>query len=118
MPGDVEKDLTFLGLTGMYDPQRPEAKGAIARCREAGIRVVMITGDHPDTAQVIARELGIDGAENALTGAQLDKLSVVELAQRIQRIAVFARVSAAHKLRIVRALKSGGAVVAMNGRRL
>ena len=113
---DVERDLVFVGLTGMYDPPRTEAKEAIVKCRAAGIRVVMITGDHPHTATAIARELGIaTGEELALSGAELDQLSDDELHQRVTQVAVYARVTAAHKLRIVRAWKASGAVVAMTG---
>jgi Ca2+-transporting ATPase len=112
----VERDLVFVGLTGMYDPPRPEAKEAIAKCRSAGIRVVMITGDHPNTAVAIARELGIAaGADAAITGAELDKISELELQRRVPAVAVYARVTAEHKLRIIRALKADGAVVAMTG---
>jgi Ca2+-transporting ATPase len=113
---EVERDLVFVGLTGMYDPPRTEAKEAIVKCRSAGIRVVMITGDHPHTAAAIARELGIaTGDAVALSGAELDQLSEEELHQRVTQIAVYARVTAAHKLRIVRAWKASGAVVAMTG---
>ena len=112
----VEADLVFIGLTGMYDPPRQEAKDAVARCRAAGIRVVMITGDHPHTALAIARELGIAGPSDlAVAGADLDRLDEEELRQQAPRIAVYARVSAAHKLRIVGAWKANGAVVAMTG---
>ena len=99
----------------MYDPPRPEARDAIARCRSAGIRVVMITGDHPKTALAIARELGIDSDPAPVTGAELDRLSEADLHQRAASVAVYARVTAEHKLRIVRALRAGGAVVAMTG---
>ncbi|MDZ4405559.1 cation-translocating P-type ATPase [Prosthecobacter sp.] len=113
---EVECDLVFVGLTGMYDPPRTEAKEAIAKCRSAGIRVVMITGDHPHTAAAIARELGITTDDAvALSGAELDQLSEDELHQRVTQVAVYARVTAAHKLRIVRAWKASGAVVAMTG---
>ena len=113
---EVESDLVFVGLTGMYDPPRTEAKEAIVKCRSAGIRVVMITGDHPHTAAAIARELGIATEKDlALSGAELDKLSDDELHQRVTQVAVYARVTAAHKLRIVRAWKASGAVVAMTG---
>ena len=111
----VEQDLTFVGLTGMYDPPRPEAKAAIARCHAAGIRVIMITGDHPKTAAAIAHELGIADQVTTVTGAELDKINDQELGRRSAEIAVYARVTAEHKLRIVRALKAGGAVVAMTG---
>ena len=111
----VERDLVFVGLTGMYDPPRPEAKTAIATCHAAGIRVVMITGDHPHTAAAIAQELGIGSGAAAVTGAELDKVSDDDLMNRAPDIAVYARVTAAHKLRIVRALKANDAVVAMTG---
>ena len=112
----VERELVFVGLTGMYDPPRPESKDAIARCHAAGVRVVMITGDHRDTAAAIANELGIvTGDAAAVTGAALDNISDEEMAARVAEIAVYARVTAEHKLRIVRALKSNGDVVAMTG---
>jgi Ca2+-transporting ATPase len=112
----VEADLVFVGLTGMYDPPRQEAKDAVARCRAAGIRVVMITGDHPHTAMAIARELGIAGPDDlALAGVDLDRFDEAELRSQAPQIAVYARVSAAHKLRIVGAWKANGAVVAMTG---
>jgi len=113
---DVERDLTFVGLYGMYDPPRAEAKAAVATCHQAGIRVVMITGDHPRTALAVAREIGIAGADDGvLSGVDLDALDDAGLKERILRIAVFARVTAAHKLRIVKAWKSRDAVVAMTG---
>lgn len=112
----VEQDLVFVGLSGMYDPPRQEAKEAVARCRTAGIRVVMITGDHPHTAMAIARELGIaSGDAAALAGSELDKLSDTELRERAPKVAVYARVTAEHKLRIIRAWKANDAVVAMTG---
>jgi len=113
---DLEHELVFVGLAGMYDPPRPEAKQAVARCRDAGIRVVMITGDHPRTALAIARELGIAAPDDAVvSGAELSKLSNEELRQRAPHVAVFARVTAEHKLRIIRAWKANDAVVAMTG---
>lgn len=112
----VERALVFVGLTGMYDPPRPEAKDAIAKCRAAGIRVVMITGDHPETAKAIAREIGIcSETDVAIAGVELDKMSDEALRSRASDVAVYARVTAEHKLRIVRALKANGAVVAMTG---
>lgn len=115
----IETGLTFVGLSGMYDPPRAEAKEAVAKCHSAGIRVVMITGDHPRTALAIARDLGIatDGAGSAgaLTGLELDRMSDAELSERAPNISVHARVTAAHKLRIVRAWKENKAVVAMTG---
>jgi len=111
----IERDLVFVGLTGMYDPPRSEAEAAVARCRAAGIRVVMITGDHPDTAAAIARELGISNDSPAMGGAALDELTAEELQRRVVEVDVYARVTAAHKLRIIRALKANQAVVAMTG---
>ncbi len=112
----VERDLVFVGLTGMYDPPRPEAKETIARCHAAGIRVVMITGDHPQTAKAIAREIGLASSEDmAVAGVDLDRMSEGELRRRAPKIAVYARVTAEHKLRIVRALKANQSVVAMTG---
>ncbi|MEO6741758.1 MAG: HAD-IC family P-type ATPase, partial [Chthoniobacteraceae bacterium] len=94
-PEEVERDLVFVGLAGMYDPPRQEAKDAVAKCRAAGIRVVMITGDHPHTATAIARELGIaSAADVAISGAELDKISDDELRQRAPQVAVYARVTA------------------------
>ncbi|MBM4121277.1 MAG: cation-translocating P-type ATPase [Nitrospira sp.] len=112
---DIERDLIFLGLMAMKDPLRPEAVTAVRACREAGIRTVMITGDHKETATAIARELGIMNGQEALSGTELDRLTDVELAERVERIAVYARVSAEHKLRIVRAWKARGEIVAMTG---
>jgi len=115
-PEEVERDLVFVGLAGMYDPPRAEAKEAVGKCRAAGIRVVMITGDHPHTATAIARELGIaSGDDMAIAGVELDKMSDDELRQRAPKVAVYARVTAEHKLRIVRAWKANDAVVAMTG---
>jgi len=112
----VENSLTFVGLAGMYDPPRAEAKTAIASCHSAGIKVVMITGDHPNTAYAIARELGIALAdEKVVSGADLDKLSDAELRAKVGSIPVYARVTAEHKMRIIRAWKYSGAVVAMTG---
>ncbi|MBU6283424.1 cation-translocating P-type ATPase [bacterium] len=112
----VERDLVLLGLVGLQDPPRPEAREAVARCRRAGVRVVMITGDHPATASAIADELGIrDPGDETVVGSTLDATSDDELARRIRGIAVHARVTPEHKLRIVRAWKRAGAVVAMTG---
>ena len=111
-----EADLAFAGLAGMIDPPRDEAKGAVARCRSAGIRPVMITGDHPDTARAIAADLGIARAgEHVVSGAELDKLTDPELAARVEAVPVYARVSAEHKLRVIAAWRSRGHVVAMTG---
>ena len=113
----VERDLVFVGLTGMHDPPRPESRDAIARCRAAGIRVVMITGDHPRTAAAIGAALGIAPADGdaVVTGVELDAMPDEELRRRVPDVAVYARVTAEHKLRIVRALKATAAVVAMTG---
>lgn len=105
--------MTFVGLVGLMDPPRPEARDAIAHCKVAGIQVKMITGDHKDTALAIARELGLVGM--AMSGAELDALSARELAESIDDIIVFARVAPEHKVKIVRALKAKGHVVAMTG---
>ena len=115
-PEYLERDLVFLGLTGMIDPIRPEVKAAIAECRGAGIRAVMITGDHRDTAVAIAKELGIITDEaQAVTGAELDGLSDEQLRQRVTEYGVYARVQPEHKTRIVQAWKARGAVTAMTG---
>ncbi|NOT55449.1 MAG: cation-translocating P-type ATPase [Deltaproteobacteria bacterium] len=112
----IEQGLTLLGLIGLQDPPRAEARDAIMRCKRAGIRTVMITGDHPDTARAIARELGmLDRGDDVVTGAELAGLSDEALGRRVRRIAVYARVTAEHKLRIVRAWKAQGVVVAMTG---
>ncbi|MEK7838598.1 MAG: HAD-IC family P-type ATPase, partial [candidate division NC10 bacterium] len=112
----LERDLIFVGLMAMKDPIRPEVKVAVEACRTAGVRTVMITGDHKDTAVAIARELGLmERGAQAISGAELDRLSDDELARRVDQVAVYARVSAEHKLRVVRAWKSKGAVVAMTG---
>ena len=115
-PENLEQDLCFIGLTGMIDPIRPEVKAAIAECRSAGIRPVMITGDHKDTAVAIARDLGIiSGPEQAITGEELDKLSDEELDKAVENYGVYARVQPEHKVRIVSAWKHRGAVTAMTG---
>ncbi len=113
----LEKDLTFIGLMGMIDPPREEAKQAVDVCKKAGITPVMITGDHKDTAVAIAKEIGIIYSEHhkALTGAQLDEFSDEELSNDIENIRVYARVSPEHKIRIVKAWKSKEHVVAMTG---
>ncbi len=112
----LEQDLCFIGLTGMIDPVRPEVKPAIVECREAGIRPVMITGDHKDTAVAIATELGIiHSPDEAITGSQLDDLSDEELAEAITKYGVYARVQPEHKVRIVTAWKKRGAITAMTG---
>ncbi|WP_417118737.1 cation-translocating P-type ATPase [Olsenella phocaeensis] len=115
-PGFLEQDLTFVGLSGMIDPVRPEVKAAIEEAHSAGIRVVMITGDHIDTAVAIARELGIiESREQAITGAELDRISDEDLADEVERFGVYARVQPEHKVRIVDAWKKKDKVVAMTG---
>ena len=111
----VERDLVFAGLIGMIDPPRPEAKEAVARAKRAGIRPVMITGDHPRTAAVIAQELGITADGRAITGGELEKQSEEARARTVAEVSVYARVSPEHKLRLVDALRRTGAVVAMTG---
>jgi len=116
-PGDqAERDLTFLGLIAMQDPPRPEVKDAVRTCKRAGIRPVMVTGDHAATAAAIARELGILGPRGQVTtGPELDQLTEGELKQAVKTTAVFARVSPAHKSRIVEAFQANGEIVAMTG---
>ena len=115
-PEFLEQQLTFVGLTGMIDPVRPEVKPAIDLCRTAGIRPVMITGDHKDTAVAIARQLGIiSGPQQAMTGSELDQMDDKELAENINRYGVYARVQPEHKVRIVNAWKKHGCVTAMTG---
>jgi P-type Ca2+ transporter type 2C len=110
-----EREMTFLGLIGMIDPPRPEAKAAVRTCRKAGIKPVMITGDHPVTAQAIARELGLLTSGRAVTGAELEAMDDAELDREVEDIQVYARVSPAHKLRVVTAFQSRGHSVAMTG---
>jgi len=113
---DLEHELTLLGLVGIIDPARPEAKSAIAECRSAGIRTIMITGDHSLTAQAISADLGLAPADaEVLTGVDLARLSDEELKERAERVSVYARVSPEHKLRLVNALQRRGHVVAMTG---
>ena len=115
-PANLEHDLTFIGLTGMIEPVRPEVKAAIEECRVAGIRPIMITGDHVDTAMAIARELGILTPETrAITGSQLNEMSDEEFDKEFQNISVYARVQPEHKTRIVNAWRSHGNVTAMTG---
>lgn len=115
-PGFLEKDLCFIGLTGMIDPIRPEVKPAIEECKAAGIRTIMITGDHKDTAVAIARQLGIiSDASEALTGAEINDLSDEQLEASITKYSVYARVQPEHKVRIVKAWKNTGMIVAMTG---
>ncbi|HNT24918.1 MAG TPA: cation-translocating P-type ATPase [Anaerolineales bacterium] len=112
----AERGMTFLGLAGMIDPPRPEAKAAIALCSEAGIRPVMITGDHPVTAQAVARELGLlQNGGRVVTGAELDEMSDEQLQSDVEDISVYARVSPSHKLRVVTAWQSRGHIAAMTG---
>lgn len=115
-PAELENDLCYIGLSGMIDPIRPEVKAAIAECREAGIRPVMITGDHKDTAVAIAKELGIiTDASQAITGAELDDISDEDFAERVNDYSVYARVQPEHKVRIVKAWRALGKVTAMTG---
>lgn len=115
-PETLEQQLCYLGLSGMIDPIRPEVKAAVAECREAGIRPVMITGDHRDTAVAIAKQLGIlEPGQKAVTGTQLDELSDAELAEHIGDYSVYARVQPEHKVRIVSAWKQKGCITAMTG---
>ncbi|KAA0223706.1 cation-translocating P-type ATPase [candidate division KSB1 bacterium] len=110
-----EQELVFLGLIGMIDPPRAEAKDAVARAKAAGIRPIMITGDHPKTAAVIAEELGIVQNGRAVTGAELEKMPEETLDRTVKEVSVYARVNPEHKLRIVQALRREGATVAMTG---
>lgn len=113
---ELEQDLTFIGLVAMRDPARPEVRPAVEKARTAGIRTIMITGDYPDTAHAIAREIRLlRPVGRVVTGAELDQMSDEELREQIERIDVFARVSPQHKVRIVEALKAHGHVVAMTG---
>jgi len=124
LPGDalekvdeesVENGLVFLGLMGMIDPPREEAKEANVKCQQAGIKTVMITGDHKLTAVAIAKELGMLKSDMVLTGAELDSISDEDFEKKVEDVSVYARVSPEHKLRIVRALKKKGHIVAMTG---
>ncbi|KEI16164.1 calcium-translocating P-type ATPase, PMCA-type [Clostridium haemolyticum] len=112
----LEEDLIFVGIAGMKDPPRPEAKEAVLKCKMAGIKPVMITGDHKNTAYAIAKELRIcKNEDEVITGEELDKLSEKELIKKVNKISVFARVSPKHKLSIVRAFKKRNNIVAMTG---
>ena len=113
--GDVENGLTLLGLVGLIDPPRQDAVTAIKACRDAGVHVKMITGDHAITAAAIAHELGLENPSNVLTGLEIDQLDDDALRDHVQDTAVFARTSPAHKLRLVQALQADGAIVAMTG---
>jgi Ca2+-transporting ATPase len=113
--GHSEKDMTLLGIVGMIDPPRPEAKEAIETCKKAGIKVIMITGDNPLTAKAIATELGLLDGGKVLTGTELDAIDDESFAREVQHVDVYARVSPAHKLRVVGALQKLGHVVAMTG---
>lgn len=115
-PAFLEQELTYLGLSGMIDPVRPEVKAAIVECREAGIRPIMITGDHKDTAVAIGMELGIlSDPSHAITGAQLNEISDEDFQNRIEEFSVYARVQPEHKVRIVNAWKKKGMITAMTG---
>ncbi len=106
--GDIEADLTFIGLAGIIDPPRPEAVEAVALCRTAGIGVKMITGDHAGTASAIGREMGIGNGGRTATGDELEKASDEELRELVREVDIFARTSPEHKLRLVRALQANG----------
>lgn len=112
---DVKGTLTLLGLTGLIDPPRPEAIEAVAECRQAGIRVKMITGDHAETAKAIARQIGLENCDKVLTGGDLDLMDDAELAMAVLDTDIFARTSPEDKLRLVMALQSHGLIVAMTG---
>ncbi len=115
-PEFLEQELVFVGLTGMIDPVRPEVKAAIEECRSAGIRAVMITGDHKDTAVAIAKELGTtQDAPEAITGAELDAISDEDICEFVKKYGVYARVQPEHKTRIVTAWKANNAITAMTG---
>lgn len=115
LTANIEEGLTFIGLVGMIDPPRPEVSQAIHTCKKAGIRPIMITGDHPLTARFIAHELGITENERVKTGQDLDRLSAEELSTIVDEVSVYARVTPEHKLRIVEALQQKSNVVAMTG---
>lgn len=111
----TESQLTFIGLVGLQDPPRSEVRQAIATCQHAGVRVIMITGDHPLTARAIARQVGLDGDDGVVTGPELDRLSADELKDTLRRVSIFARTTPEHKLRIVQALQDQGERVAVTG---
>lgn len=110
----LERDIVFVGIIGFIDPPRKEVKGAIQTCQEAGIKVIMITGDHPETARTIASQVGIDST-NVLTGGEIGKMTDADLKEALKRTYVFARVTPEDKLRLVRLLKENGEVVAVTG---
>ncbi|HEU4766757.1 MAG TPA: HAD-IC family P-type ATPase, partial [Pyrinomonadaceae bacterium] len=112
---DAEREMTLLGLAGMIDPPRPEARAAVRKCEEAGIKVMMITGDHPLTAKAVAEELGLSKNGRVVSGPELETMDDSQLEREVESIEVFARVSPAHKLRVVTALQNRGQVVAMTG---
>ena len=113
--GDAECEMVFLGLIGLIDPPRAEAAQAIETCKAAGIRPVMITGDHPQTAAAVAEEIGLLGSGRVVTGAEIEAMSALDLAREVAGIEVYARVSPEHKLRVVRAWQQNGHIVAMTG---
>lgn len=115
MENDIEKDFTFLGLAGIIDPARDEVKDSIAEASMAGIRTIMITGDHKITAIAIAKQIGLTDKDEAITGAELDEMSDEELSERVNTVDVFARVTSEHKLRILKVLKAQQNVVSMTG---
>lgn len=113
---DLEQNMIFCGLIGMIDPPRPEVPAAIAKCKKAGVKVVMITGDHPSTAKAIAKDLGLlDHGGMVVLGQELDQMSDKQLAEIVSKVSVYARTAPQHKLRIIKALKEKGYVVAMTG---
>jgi Ca2+-transporting ATPase len=112
---DAEQDMTLLGLAGMIDPPRPEAKAAVRKCEEAGIKVIMITGDHPLTAKAVAQELGLSKNGQVVNGAEIEAMDDSQLERQVDSMEVCARVSPAHKLRVVTALQNRNQVVAMTG---
>jgi Ca2+-transporting ATPase len=112
---DIEKDFTYLGLAGIIDPARDEVKKSIQVARNAGIRTIMITGDHKITAMAIGKEIGLTDKDEAITGAELEEMTDDELIRRIRDVDIFARVTSEHKLRILKALKAEGNVVSMTG---
>ena len=115
-PSEIEDELTFIGLTGMIDPVRPEVKDAVSQCKLAGIRTVMITGDHKDTAIAIAKELGIiTDASQAMTGAEIDEYDDEAFSEKLKSVSVFARVQPEHKVRIVKCFKAMNYITAMTG---